>query len=179
MPKAYKILKQKKIFSKKFIHLIDYTLELADKRKVRRQIFEHPGSVVVIPKVSRNRYLLIRQFRFAARGWLWEWVAGGREKGESLKQAANRELSEEIGHKARKLSPMISFYPSPGVSSEVMHLFLAEGLYPAEGQKDEDEEIEVHEFSIDEIGRMIRKGQIRDAKTILGFLWLKKSACIS
>lgn len=143
-------------------------------RTLSRQILEHPGSVVIIPKIRRDQYLLIRQFRFAARGWLWEFPAGGLEAGESLAQAARRELMEEVGYRPKRLKKVVEFYPTPGVSAEKMHLFLASSLVPATARRDEDEEMEIHEFSSDEIARMIRSGAICDAKTILGFFYITR-----
>jgi ADP-ribose pyrophosphatase len=171
---AFSVRKRRVIFSKGFIHLVDCDVAMPSGRILSRQILEHPGSVVVIPQIARDRYLLIRQFRFAARGWLWEWPAGGVEKGETLKQAASRELGEEVGLRPKRLKKLLQFFPSPGVSSERMYLYLAQDLVPAKGQKDEDEEIEKHEFSLRQIENMIRKGRIVDAKTILGFYLLRK-----
>ncbi len=170
--KRFSVKKCKVVFSKGPIHLVDCEVRQGEQ-VLSRQIIEHPGSVVIIPKTKKGDYILIRQFRFAARGWLWEWPAGGREAGESLRQAASRELTEEIGYKPRKLKKIVSFYPSPGISSEVMHLFLGEGLVPCRTQGDEDEVIEVKTFTSAQIARMIRSGAIQDAKTILGFLLLQ------
>jgi ADP-ribose pyrophosphatase len=175
MKKAQKfhVKKRKLIFSKGPIHLVDCDVLMPSGRVLSRQILEHPGSVVIIPRRSQHRYLLIRQFRFAARDWLWEIPAGGLERGETLRQCAQRELVEEIGFRARRLRKLLDFFPTPGISGERMHLFLAESLVPASAPRDEDEEIEIHEFSGKEIEKMIRIGKIIDAKTILAFFYLK------
>ncbi|HTL47016.1 MAG TPA: NUDIX hydrolase [Verrucomicrobiae bacterium] len=165
---------RKVVFSKGPVHLVDCLVRAGKGKWLSRQILEHPGSVVMIPKISKQRYLLVRQFRFAARGWLWEFPAGGIEPGENLNEAAKRELCEEIGACPKKMRKLVSFYPSPGISSEVMHLFLAEKLYPAWGEKDEDEEIEIGVFTGPQIEAMIRSGKITDAKTILGFYYLTR-----
>lgn len=170
--KNYYVKQRKVVFSKGPIHLVDCEVKMPSGNLLSRQIIEHPGSVVIIPRIAKDRYILIRQFRFAARGWLYEWPAGGVEKGESLRGAASRELMEEIGYKPKRLKKMLSFYPSPGVSGEVMHLFLADGLTPKTAQGDEDEEIEIREFTAKQIRDMIRRGRIVDAKTILGFQFL-------
>ncbi len=170
---SFQILKRKVVFSKGPMHLVDCAVKEGG-RLVSRQILEHPGSVVIIPKLAPDRYILIRQFRFAARDRLWEWPAGGVERGETWRGAATRELCEEIGYRPRKLRKVVSFFPSPGISGEVMHLFLGEDLVPQYGEKDEDEEIEAHTFSGAEIEHMIKRGKIRDAKTILGYLYLAK-----
>ncbi|HXV28432.1 MAG TPA: NUDIX hydrolase [bacterium] len=164
---------RKVIFSKGPIHLVDCEVSMPGGRVLSRQILEHPGSVVIIPKIAKDRYLLIRQFRFAAHGWLWEIPAGGTEKGETFAAAARRELIEEIGYRPRRLKKLLRFYPTPGISGEMMHLFLAEGLVPERGEKDEDEEIQVHDFTPAQIMDMIKKGKIVDAKTILAFYFLR------
>lgn len=140
-----------------------------------RQILEHPGCVVIIPRTNAGKYILVRQYRFPLQKYLWEFPAGGREPGESFAEAARRELTEEIGMRPRRLKKITAFYPTPGVSGEAMHMFLATGLEPAFAPKDEDEEFEVKEFSLSQIGRMIHGGRIVDGKTIIGFFYLKNS----
>ena len=174
--KTYKVSSRKVIFSKGPIHLVDCDVRMPDGKVLSRQIIEHPGAVVIVPRYHKNKYVLIRQFRFAARDWLWEFPAGGIEKGENLRKAAERELIEETELRPRKLTKLFSFYPTPGISSEVMHLFLAEKLESENCyEKDEDEDIEVAAFSFSEIEKMIRQGKIADGKTLLSFYYLKLS----
>ena len=170
--RTFRVKRRRVIFSKGPIHLVDCAVQMPDGRILSRQVLEHPGAVVIIPKIRRGRYFLIRQFRFATRDWLWEFPAGGVESGESLKQAARRELIEECGLRPRRLTKLVQFYPTPGISGEIMHLYLAEDLVPDHAEGDEDEAIRKREFSLGEIGTMIRRGVIRDAKTIVGFFYL-------
>ncbi len=176
LKRNFSVKQSKVVFSKGPIHLVDCEVKMPSGTILSRQIIEHPGAVVIIPEIKPGRYFLIRQFRFAARAWLWEWPAGGIEKCESLKACAIRELMEETGYKPKRLKKLLSFYPTPGISSEVMYLFHAKNLVPAKAQGDEDEEIEVGEFSSKEIEKMIKTRKICDAKTILGFLCLKYGA---
>jgi len=171
--KKFKILSRRVVFSKGPIHLVDCRVAMPGGRVLSRQIMEHPGSVVILPRVRPDAYLLVRQFRFAARDWLWELPAGGVELGESLQHAARREMIEETGFRPRHLKKLISFYSSPGVSGEKMHLFLAWNFSPAFARGDDDEEIEIREFSRRQIERMIRNQTIVDAKTITGFFYLQ------
>jgi ADP-ribose pyrophosphatase len=172
--KTYEVRRRRVVFSKGPVRLVDCEVRMASGKVLSRQILEHPGSVVILARTRRRRYLLVRQFRFAARDWLWEFPAGGVNPGESLKRAAARELSEETGVAPRKLTYLLSIFPSPGVSSERMHLLLAEGLFPKRGVPDEDEELEVREFSLAELGRLIARGAVADAKTILSYFLLRR-----
>lgn len=171
--KLYRVKQRKVVFSKGPIHLVDCLVRLKSGRVLSRQIIEHPGSVVIIPRFPDGSFGLVRQFRFAARSNMWEFPAGGIEPKENLRQAAARELAEEIGYHPRALKKLLSFYPSPGISSEVMHLYLAGKLTPYKLAHDEDEEIELKAFSGKQILAMIAKGTIVDAKTILGAYLLK------
>lgn len=148
----------------------------AGKQTLTRVSVEHPGCVVVIPRLGPNQFLLVKQYRYAARGWIWEFPAGGVEKGESLRGAAKRELMEEAGYRPGRLKKMLSFFPTPGISEEKMHLYLADNLKPAYAKKDEDEEFELKKMSLGEIGEKIRKGIIEDGKTILAYLLLCRTS---
>ena len=169
MKPKFTVVSRKIVFGKGPIRVLDCKIRLPSKRLISRQILDHPGSVVIIARTAHNRYLMVRQFRFAAKRWLWEFPAGGVEKWESFKAAASRELIEETGFRAGKMSKLMRFYPSPGISSECMHLFMASKLTPAYAKGDEDEEISVGSFSPKQIRRMIFDGEIIDAKTIAGF----------
>ncbi len=171
--RSFKVKKRKVIFSKGPIHLVDCEVRMPAGKILSRQILEHNGAVVILPKAGPDRYILIRQFRFAAKDWLWEFPAGGIELGEPLKKAAARELAEETGFRPLRLTKLFSFYPTPGISGEIMYLYLAEKLVPDLRTGDEDEEIEKHEFSLSQMLRMVKRGKIRDAKTILGIFYLK------
>ena len=177
--KKYKITKRKLIFDQGPVRLVDCEVLMPDGKKLSRQILEHSGAVVIIPKIGKDRFLLIRQFRFATGGWLWEFPAGGLEPGEPHREAAARELAEETGYAPRRLTKVVEFYPTPGISAEIMYLYLAEDLKPHEAEKDEDEEIEVREVTLKQLSTMIRKGQIIDAKTLISYCYLKNPKCFS
>lgn len=174
MKKKFKIKKRKVVFSKGTIHLVDCLVEMPDGTVLSRQSIEHPGAAVIIPKENRNKYLLIRQFRFAMKKWVWEFPAGGLDPHESPRKAAKRELREEVGYRPRKLTKLVDFYPTPGISEEIMYLYLAEDLVKDPLPSDDDEEIEVASFSLRQIEQMIKRGEIMDGKTILAFLCLKQ-----
>ena len=173
----YQVFDKKVLFSKGPICLVDCKVRTPFGKVLSRQVLEHPGCVVIIPRTASGKYILVRQYRFPLEKHLWEFPAGGKEPGETFPQAAKRELMEEIGMRPKKLKKLLEFYPTPGVSGEKMHVFLAWGLEPAVAQKDEDEDIELGTFSLLEIQQMIRRGEIADGKTLIGFFYLKKSKC--
>ena len=144
-----------------------------DGFEIRRAIVRHRGSAVMMAVDSRRRVLLVRQYRLPARSYLWELPAGRIDEGETALAAAKRELREETGCTARRWTKLVSFFPSPGYVEEKMTVFLAEGLKQGEAQPMEDERIETGWFSLREIGQMIARGQICDAKTIIGWALLK------
>jgi ADP-ribose pyrophosphatase len=146
-------------------------LDCAPDKIVTRELVHHPGAVVIVPYVDRDHILLLRQFRYAAQGDLWEIPAGTMEKGEKWLTCAKRELEEETGFKAKRWTFLTDFYPAPGMSNEIMALYRAEKLVPGKKDLDHDEWIEHVTVSVKDAKRMIKQGKIRDAKSIVGILW--------
>lgn len=147
-----------------------------DGFEIKRAIIQHGGSAVMMPVDDKNRILLVRQYRLPARAFLWELPAGRVDKGESVLQAAKRELTEETGFKARKWTKLASFFVSPGFLAEKMTIFLARDLKEGEQQPMEDERIQLQWFKAKELDAMVKGGKIHDAKTIIGFLAWKRYA---
>jgi len=139
--------------------------------RTTRDIVVHPGSVVVLPLLPDGRILLVRQYRHAAGQFLWELVAGRIEPGESPRAAAARELLEETGYRARRFRQFLEITPSPGFLSERMFLLLATGLTPGEARPMEDERITSRGFSRAALTKMIRRGRLRDSKSVAGILY--------
>jgi ADP-ribose pyrophosphatase len=136
-----------------------------------REVITHPGSVVVLPVLSDKRIVLIRQYRHATRQYLWELVAGRIDEGETVKEAAARELLEETGYRAKRFQVILDVFPTPGFLEERMYILLAEGLKEGEAEPEEDEKIEVREYQAKELKQMIQRGKLRDAKSIAGILY--------
>jgi ADP-ribose pyrophosphatase len=139
-----------------------------------RDVVVHYGSIVLIPVLDDGRILLVRQYRHATGESLWELVAGRTERGENSARAARRELVEETGYTGRRFRRLIEFFPTPGFVSERMVLFLVEGLKPGTARPEDDEKIEVGAFPLAELERRIRRGSIRDGKTIAGLLYYSR-----
>jgi len=139
--------------------------------QAERDIIVHPGSVVVLPIFKDGRVLLIRQYRHSVGEFLWELVAGRKEPNESPMAAARRELVEETGYRAKRLRKLLRVVPTPGFVNEWMWIFAAEGLTEGAAQPEEDEKITPRIFTLKQVEKMIRRGTLRDAKSICGLLY--------
>jgi ADP-ribose pyrophosphatase len=139
--------------------------------RATREVVTHPGSVVVLPVLPDSRIVLVRQYRHAAGQYLWELVAGRKEPNETPRQGAARELLEETGYRARRISVFLDVFPTPGFLTERMFILLAEGLTAGKACPEDDEKITTRAFSIPQIKRMMVRGRLRDAKSIAGILF--------
>lgn len=145
---------------------IDVVVEQWGARE--REIVEHPGSTAIVA-VDRDGFVtLVRQTREPARRQLVELPAGTLEPGEGPLQTAKRELAEEVGMRGGHWRELGAFYTTPGFCREQMHVFLAEGVENGEPSPDEDEDVEIVRWHVDEIGAHL--SELEDAKTIAGLL---------
>jgi ADP-ribose pyrophosphatase len=139
--------------------------------RTTREVITHPGSVVVLPVLPDGSILLIRQYRHAAKQYLWELVAGRIDAGENPREAAARELIEETGFRAKRLRVFLDVFPTPGFLEERMFILLAQGLTAGEAEPEEDEKIISRPYRPKELEKMIHGGKLRDAKSIAGILY--------
>ncbi len=144
---------------------------LPNGRKAVREVVEHAPAVAMLPLSSSGQILLIRQFRYAVGREMLEIPAGLVEQGEPFEAAARRELQEEIGFYPDTLTEIGRMYNSPGFSTELLVLYLAEGLCPSRLQPDDDENIQVHPVALEEIAPLLRRGDIVDGKTFTALSW--------
>jgi ADP-ribose pyrophosphatase len=142
--------------------------------RATREVIVHPGSVVILPVLADGRIVLVRQFRYSTGQFLWELVAGRMDPGESPLRAARRELLEETGSRARRYRLFLDVFPTPGFLSERMFIFLARGLAAGEAQPEDDEKITVRAFPVAVLETMLRRGRLRDAKSIAAILYYLK-----
>jgi ADP-ribose pyrophosphatase len=148
---------------------------------VTRSHLRHPGICVIAPITDDGKIVLMQQYRYAADEYLWELSAGtleGKEENgrmiptETPEECARRELMEETGYEAREWEEVCECYAMPGISDELIHVFFARGLTQREQALDEGEVIaEIRAFSRDELRVMIARGEIRDAKTLVGLFY--------
>lgn len=143
---------------------------LPNGRRVTLDIVRHPGAAAVVPFVSDDEVLLIRQFRHAAGGTIFEVPAGKLDGGEDPEACAARELEEEAGQRARRLERLGEIWTTPGFTDERIHLFAAFELEPVTQRLEEDEVIEVVRVRLDRALEMIWTGELRDAKSALALL---------
>jgi len=135
----------------------------------------HGGSVAILPLLDDGRVCLIHSRRLTVSKTLIEIPAGTREPDESPLETARRELAEETGYRATQFEELVTFYPSPGISSERMWIFVARGLSPGQHAREPNEEIENFLVSWDDALSMVDRGEIEDGKTLLAILmWERK-----
>jgi ADP-ribose pyrophosphatase len=140
-------------------------------------LIKHPGAAAVVPVLSDPNgpdpvILLIKQYRYAIGGFLWEIPAGRLEPNEEPIACAERELLEETGCSATDFQPLTSLWTTPGFTDEKIHLFMATGLTQGETKREADEFMEVVPLKLSQVLMMIRDGEITDAKTQVAILYM-------
>lgn len=158
------------VFNGRLLKVKVEEVRLADGSPARREVVYHPGAVAVAPINAAGHLMMVRQFRLPARRVLLEIPAGVLNEGEAPEECVGRELAEEIGMRPGRLTKLGAVYLAPGYSSELIHLYLAQDLSPAQAQADEDERLELVELPFAEALALIDRGEIHDAKTITGLL---------
>lgn len=158
----------KNLYTGKVVTLNIETVALPNGLTIDLEVVRHPGAAAVVPITEDGSVVLIRQFRHAAGGFIYEIPAGKLHSGEDPRSCATRELEEEIGYKPGQLMLLSSIFTAPGFTDEVIHVYKATGLTKGRQHLDRDEVLEVVEVSLEEAIGMIRAGTIRDAKTIVG-----------
>jgi len=147
---------------------------LHNGKEVKREVVEHPGGVTILPVDENCVCTLVRQFRYPFQRTMLEAPAGKLERGEDIRLCAERELSEETGYTADELIYLGSCCTSPGITDEVLHLYLALGLHMGESHPDEDEFLNLERCSLSELSERVMSGEIDDAKTIVAVLKAEK-----
>lgn len=165
-------------FTGRIIRLDIDTVRMPDGSEMRFEMLRHPGAAAILPFLddphsADPRVLLIRQFRHAADGYIWEIPAGRRDHGEHPDVTARRELQEETGMTCSRLEHLTSLLTTPGFTDEVIHLYWATGLTPGAHAREPDEFMEVVELPLSRVLDMVHRGEIRDAKTLTTILFVQ------
>jgi ADP-ribose pyrophosphatase len=159
------------VFKGKVLELNLERVELPNGETAELEIAHHPGGAVVVALDARHRVCLLRQFRHAAGGWITELPAGKLDNREDPLVCAQRELAEEAGMTARRWDKLGDFYSSPGVLTEVIHVFLAQDLSEGAADPETHEVIEVEWVPFTEAVQRATAGRLQDAKSIIGLVW--------
>jgi len=165
-----KTVSEKHIFSGNIINVEHVTVTLPDGRQATRDLVMHPGASAVVPLNEHGEVYMVRQYRKAIEAVTLEIPAGKLDEAEDPRICAERELKEETGLEARLITHLASIHSTPGFSNEVLHLYAATGLNEGESCSDEDEFISMEKYPVAQLLEMIFKGEISDAKSIIGIL---------
>ena len=170
------LISTERVYTGRIVNLNVDTVTFPDGSTGTLEMLRHPGASAVVPFLddpgsADPRIVLIRQFRHAAEGDMWEIPAGRLDPGEEPEACARRELREETGYSAAECRRLVTIYTTPGFTDERIHLFLATGLRAGDHAREADEFVEVHEVRWSEALRLLENGQISDAKTLSALLF--------
>ena len=170
-------LARRRIYTGRVVHLDVDSVQYPDGSKGEMEMLRHPGAAAVIPFASDPKgadptVLLIRQYRYATGGPLFEIPAGRLDAGEAPEQCARRELKEEVGVTAGRLERLTTIWTTPGFTDERIHLFWAADLAAGAHAREPDEFIEVVPKPLSEVLAMVRSGDICDGKTVVAILYM-------
>lgn len=181
--KKIRIKQSQPIYRGRIFNLTRTKLVLPSGRVTWRETVVHPGSATIIPELPGKRVILVKQFRYPTRQYLWELPAGTLDNGEKPRACAVREIEEETGYRAKKMIKLAEFYTCPGFCTEKIYLYLARDLVKTQTNLDEDEIMSHKIFTRSQIRQLIRpawpagrRHRIVDAKTLIGLnQWLQIS----
>ena len=169
-------VKSSRVYTGKIVSLDLDSVRFPDGSVGELEMIRHSGASAIVPFLSDPQgedpqVLMIRQYRYAANGYLYEIPAGRLDKGESPRDCAARELKEETGCTAEHFDPLLTIYTTPGFTDERIHLFMATGLVAGETKHEVDEFLDLHPMRLSRALEMVEAGEIQDAKTVIGLLF--------
>jgi len=166
----------RRVYTGRVLNLDIDTVRFPDASQGELEIIRHSGASAVVPLLddpshADPRVVLIRQYRYAADGYVYEIPAGRLDKEESPDVCAHRELEEETGYRAAHMKPLISVFTTPGFTDERIHLFLAWGLTSGQEHRERDEFLTTLTLPLSQVLQMIERSEIDDAKTVVALLY--------
>jgi len=169
-------IKSSRVYTGKIVSLDVDSVRFPDGSIGELEMIRHSGASAIVPFLSDPegedpQVLMIRQYRYAADGYLYEIPAGRLDKGESPRDCAARELKEETGCTAEHFDHLLTIYTTPGFTDEKIHLFMATGLVAGETKHEVDEFLDLHPMRLSRALEMVEAGEIQDAKTVIGLLF--------
>jgi ADP-ribose pyrophosphatase len=169
-------VKSSRVYTGKIVSLDVDSVRFPDGSVGELEMIRHSGASAIVPFLSDPQgedpqVLMIRQYRYAADGYLYEIPAGRLDKGESPRDCAARELKEETGCTAEHFDHLLTIYTTPGFTDEKIHLFMATGLVAGETKHEVDEFLDLHPMRLSRALEMVEAGEIQDAKTVIGLLF--------
>jgi ADP-ribose pyrophosphatase len=169
-------LSTKRVYSGRIVNLDVDTVRFPDGSTGELEMIRHSGASAVVPFLSEPtgddpQLLLIRQYRYAAEGYLYEIPAGRLDPGEDPEACALRELQEETGCTAARVERLTTIYTTPGFTDEKIHLFMAVGLTMGDHEREADEFLTVETMTLSQALGMVERGEIQDSKTVVGLLY--------
>jgi ADP-ribose pyrophosphatase len=174
-----KTLRRRQVHKGKAVDFWVDTVRLPSGGTSVREYLGHPGAVAVVPVLNFSadpRLLFVRQYRHPVRELTYELPAGKLDPGESVRVCVRRELEEETGYRARRLQNLLSYWPTPAFANEIIHIFIARDLFPGKFNPDEDEIIRPQVLTLRQALAKIKRGAIKDSKTIIGLLAFERWA---
>jgi len=165
-----KLLESRELYRGKIIDLFVDRVKLPNGNVCELEMIRHPGAAAVVPVDADRNVVLVRQYRYAASGWLYEVPAGKLDEGEDPAVCAAREIEEEVGLRPGRLTPMGWIWTTPGFTDERISLYLATELVASKQSLQPDEVLSVERMPFDEAVDLARRGEIRDAKSVCALL---------
>jgi len=167
-----KALKKNKVYYGKAVDFCNDTVLLPNNKKATREYIDHPGAVAVIPFINKTDIVFVKQFRYPINETTYEIPAGKLDEKESPIKCAKRELKEETGYSTKKIKKLLSFWPTPAFSNELLHIYIATDLLLSKNNPDDDEFVENIIIPYKKSLEMIKNGTIKDSKTIIALTYL-------